>query len=110
MPQPSTVFAPDPVMRAALDILGHACVFVRNATLSPDASIKMINDLMEAIHDIPFQLQTWDDSRLDLLRLHLRCFDSTLYPCAPNFLNRFEMLLASYNEEKAEQDVHGNTH
>ena len=109
MTQPSTAFAPDPVMRAVLDILGHACVFVRNATLSPDASIKMINDLMEAIHDVPFQLKTWDDSRLDLLRLHLRCFDSTLYPGAPNFLNRFEMLLASYNEEEAEQDVHGNT-
>jgi len=97
-------------MRAALDILGYACVFVRNATLAPDACIKMINDLMEAIHDVPFQLKTWDDSRLDLLRLHLRCFDYTLYPGAPNFLNRFEMLLASYNEEEAEQDVHGNTH
>ena len=86
----------------------HLRDYVRDDDM--DASIKMINDLMEAIHDIPFQLKTWDDSRLDLLRLHLRCFDSTLYPGAPNFLNRFEMLLASYNEEKAEQDVHGNTH
>ena len=91
--------APEPVMRAALDVLGHACVFVRNATLAPDASVKMINDLMEAIHDIPFQLKTWNNERIDTLRLHLRCFDSTLYPGAPNFSDRFEMLLASYNEE-----------
>ena len=100
-------FAPEPVMRAALDILQHACVYVRNATLAPDASVKMINDLMEAIHDIPSQLKTWDDRRIDTLRLHLRCFDSTLYPGAPNFSNRFEMLLASYNEE-AEQVSGGN--
>ena len=99
--------APEPVMRAALDVLGHACVFVRNATLSPDVSAKMINDLMEAIHDIPFQLKTWDSERIDLLRLHLKCFDSGLYPGAPNFLDRFEMLLNSYNKE-AEQDADGD--
>jgi hypothetical protein len=98
-----SALAPDPVMRAALDVLGHACVFVRNATLAPDASVKMINLLMEAIHDIPFQLKTWNDDRLDLLRLHLRCFDSTLYPGAPNFLDRFEMLLTSYSQD-TEQD------
>lgn len=59
----------------------------------------MINDLMEAIHDIPFQLRTWDESRLELLRLHLRCFDSSLYPGAPNFSERFEMLFAGYRQE-----------
>ncbi len=95
--------APEPVLRAALDVLGQACVFVRNATLAPDVSVKMINDLMEAIHDIPFQLKTWDEARIDLLRLHLRCFDYTLYPGAPNFSERFEMLLTSYNKG-AEQD------
>jgi hypothetical protein len=96
--------APEPVMRAALDVLGHACVFVRNSTLSTDVSVKMINDLMEAIHGIPSQLKTWNNERIEALRIHLRCFDSTLYPGAPNLLNRFEILLASYNEE-AEQCV-----
>lgn len=91
--------APEPVMRAALDVLGHACVFVRNSTLSPDVNVKMINDLMEAIHDIPSQLKTWNNERIDTLRLHLRCFDSKLYPGAPKLCERFEMLLASYNEE-----------
>ena len=99
MPQPTTSIAPDAVLRAALDIIGHACVFVRNTTLSQDVSIKMINDLMEAFHDIPFQLKTWDENRLELLRLHLRCFDSSLYPGAPNFSDRFEMLLAGYKQE-----------
>ncbi len=95
-------FAPDPVMRAALDVLGQACAFARNSTLSPDVNVRMINELMEGIHDIPSQLKTWNDERLATLRLHLRCFDSTLYPGAPNLSDRFEMLLASYNEE-AEQ-------
>lgn len=67
----------------------------------------MINDLMEAIHDIPYQLKTWNDERVDTLRLHLRCFDHTQYPGAPNLLARFEMLLRSYNEE-AEKGVMSN--
>jgi hypothetical protein len=96
-------------MRAALDVLGHACVFARNATLASDVSVKMINDLMEAIHDIPFQLKTWDNERIDTLRLHLRCFDSSLYSGAPNFLSRFDMLLAGYQNE-AEQGADGNPH
>ena len=100
--------APDTVMLAALDVLGHACVFVRHATLSPDVSSRMINDLMEAVHDIPFQLKTWSDNRLELLRLHLRCFDSALYPGAPNFSQRFEMLLADYLQQ-AEQGDGGNS-
>lgn len=94
-------------MRAALDVLGHACGFVRNATLAPDVSAKMINDLMEAVHDIPFQLKTWSDERLELLRLHLRCFDSTLYPGAPNFTQRFEQLLEGYIQQ-TEQIRGGN--
>ena len=99
--------APEPVLRAALDVLGQACVFTRNATLSQDVSVKMINDLMEAVHDIPSQLSNWDDKRLETLRLHLRCFDSSLYSDAPNFSDRFEMLLAGYTKQ-AEQDATGN--
>ncbi len=91
--------APEPVMRAALDVLAHACVFARNSTLSSDVSLKMINDLMEAIHEIPSQLKTWNNEQIETLRIHLRCFDSTRYPGAPNLSNRFEMLLASYTEQ-----------
>jgi hypothetical protein len=98
--------APQPVLRAALDVLGNACAFARNATLSPNVSVKMINDLMEAIHDIPSQLTTWDDERIETLRLHLRCFNSEIYPEAPDFLGRFEMLLTQY-ENEAEQDSDG---
>jgi hypothetical protein len=76
--------APEGVLRAALDVIGLACVFVRNSTLHESCSVKMLNDLMEAIHDVPHQLVTWDDERLELLRLHLRCFDSSLYDGAPN--------------------------
>jgi len=96
--------APEPVMRAALDVVGHACAFAWNSTLTPDVSVKMINELMEAIHDVPSQLRTWNDERIETLRIHLRCFDFTQYPGAQNLLDRFEMLLASYNHE-AEQGV-----
>ena len=94
--------APEAILRAALDVLGMATVFVRNSTLRESCNVKMINDIMEAIHGIPQQLVTWDDERLELLRLHLRCFDSSLYEDAPNLELRFNMKLAEYNKQKEE--------
>ena len=92
--------APEAVLRAAMDVLGMTTVFVRNSTLRESCNTKMINDVMEAIHDIPHQLVTWDDERIELLRLHLRCFDSSLYEGAPNLEHRFNMKLAEYNNQQ----------
>ena len=99
MSEPANSIAPNSVLRAALDVLGMACVFARNSTLGESSNTKMLNDLMEAIHDVPHQLVTWDDKRLELLRLHLRCFDASLYDRAPNLERRFNMKLAEYENQ-----------
>ena len=59
----------------------------------------MINELMEAIHDIPQQLTAWAPDGLDTLRLHLRCFDSKKHSEAPNLVLFFEDQLAEYNNQ-----------
>lgn len=48
---------------------------------------------MEAIHDIPFALMHWDESRLESLRLHLRCFDHTSWPGSTNLEQMFDLML-----------------
>ena len=81
--------APRHVFKAALDTIKWATVYCRNYTLKPDADIKQINELMEAIHDIPDQLYRWDNNGLDSIRLHLRCFDHTKWTGSPNLERYF---------------------
>jgi hypothetical protein len=52
--------APEPTLRAALRVLHVAAYTTRNWTLSDDISKKQINDLWEAIHEIPDLLKRWD--------------------------------------------------
>lgn len=48
--------APKPIIMATLSTLKWAMVYCRNYTLSKDANIKQVNELMDAIHDIPDHL------------------------------------------------------
>lgn len=52
-------FAPPDVMRGALSVLCVAAYTTRNWTLSEEISRKQINDLWEAIHEIPSVLGHW---------------------------------------------------
>ena len=46
-----------------------AAVYTRNWTLADEVSRKQINDLWEAVHEIPDLLRRWcDDSEAELLR------------------------------------------
>jgi len=50
-------------------VLFIAAVYTRNWTLADEVSRKQINDLWEAIHEIPDLLTRWrDDSEAELLR------------------------------------------
>jgi len=101
MKPPTNDIAPDPILRAGLSTVWWACVHARNASISPDCDVKMINSLMDAIHDIPSQLMTWSPDRLDTLRLHLSCFDSSQYEGAPDIKKFFEERLAEYEGGEA---------
>jgi hypothetical protein len=85
---------PDPILDAALLTLHRALIHARNLTLHPDSSaLQQVNALMEAVHEIPEFLAHWDRHNLDELRMHLRCFDHTRWPGAPNFSQLFELRL-----------------
>ncbi len=88
--------APEPILKAANETVYWACVFCRNQTIKDGASTKMINDVMEAIHDIPQKVIHWNESDLDgleTIRIHLGCFDSSKWERSPNLLNYFNQKL-----------------
>ncbi|NOX57304.1 MAG: hypothetical protein GXP29_00400 [Planctomycetes bacterium] len=73
----STVVAPEPILRAALHVLYVASYTTRNWTLNDEVSRKQINDLWEAIHEIPDLLCRWRDDAEDELLNYLACYDET---------------------------------
>jgi hypothetical protein len=68
--------APEPILKAALITIHWATVFARNWICRPDVPVKMVNDLMEAIHEVPSILMHWnDENSLVMLITHLSWFD-----------------------------------
>jgi hypothetical protein len=53
--------APDPEMTAALRVLYVCAYTTRNWTLDEQTPRQQINDLWEAIHEIPHLLARWSD-------------------------------------------------
>ena len=61
--------APEPILRAALRVVFVASYTTRNWTLNDEVSRKQINDLWEALHEIPDLVTRWrDDAEEELLR------------------------------------------
>jgi hypothetical protein len=52
---------PSTILKAALDVLFICGVYTRNWTLRDDVSRKQINDLWEAVHEIPSLLMRWHE-------------------------------------------------
>lgn len=60
--------APEPVLRAALRVLFVAASTSRNWTLTEEVSRKQLNDLWEALHEVPDLLGRWrHDAERELL-------------------------------------------
>jgi hypothetical protein len=86
--------APQAVLAAALFTLHRALVHCRNVTLSPKIDRRQeVNEIMEAIHEVPDFLANWQLHDLKELRLHLSCFDSTKWVGAPNLVRLFDAKL-----------------
>jgi hypothetical protein len=88
--------APEPILRAGMDTVGWACIFIRNQTIRDGTPIKMINDVMEAVHVVPQMLTHWRPDTLREMRIHFGCFPSSQWPGAPNLLAFFEDRLKNY--------------
>jgi hypothetical protein len=88
--------APEPILRAGNDTVSWACIFCRNQTLKEGAPTKMINDAMEAIHEVPRMLVDWERHDLTELRMHLACFPTSRWPGAPDLVSYFNQKLREY--------------
>lgn len=49
----------------------------------------MINDVMEAIHEVPRMLIDWEHHDLAEVRTHLACFPASRWPGAPDLVSCF---------------------
>ncbi|HEY4415101.1 MAG TPA: hypothetical protein VGO57_05365 [Verrucomicrobiae bacterium] len=88
--------APEPILRAANETILWACIFCRNHTLQAGVSAKMVNELMEAVHEVPKMVVDWDRHDLAELRAHLRCFQASHWPGAPDLAAYFDRKLEAF--------------
>jgi hypothetical protein len=93
MSQSHPRFPPPEILDAALFTLKWACVHARNLTLGDGTHVRQVNELMEAVHELPHFLANWSDDRLSELRVHLSCFDHSKFPGSPNLLAIFNSRL-----------------
>ena len=70
------MIAPEAILRGALRVLHVAAFMTRDWTLSDKVSRKQINDLWEAIHEIPDLLKRWNPAAEKELLLYLREYNT----------------------------------
>jgi hypothetical protein len=63
---------PDDVLRGALRVLFIGGVYTRNWTVSDEVPRKQINDLWEALHEVPDLLTRWREDAEGELLMYLR--------------------------------------
>ena len=100
-------FAPSYVMRAALETVSWLCIYGRNQSLNPACEIKEINELMEAVHEVPRMLMSWNERRMREIRIHLGCFHSERYPGSPDFVAYFDRRLEEYKTADQAASLNG---
>ena len=82
--------APDYVIEAVMDTLKWAMVYCRNYTLQEQVDIQQVNQLMDAIHEVPSILCRWPDGALEEIMVHLACFNHTKWNDAPDLVKYLE--------------------
>jgi len=60
----------------------------------------MINEVMEAIHEIPRMLIDWERHNLADIRLHLSVFLASRWPGAPDLVSYFDMRLREFGYDE----------
>ena len=93
--------APESILRDGNETVSWACIFCRNQTLQDGAPTKMINNAMEAIHEVPRMLIDWERHSLAEIRNHFGCFQSSRWPNAPDLISYFDMKLREFGYDDA---------
>ena len=94
------MIAPEPILKAGNDTVSNACIWVRFHTYREGLPMRMINEIMDAIHEVPRMLIDWRPDSLEFLRSHLACFNLARWPEGPNLLMYFETRLKHYGFEE----------
>ena len=88
------MIASERIVRAVLITLHRGLVEIRNHSLSADCQWKYVNGISEATHALPqIVLQRFgrgEEEMLEVIRIHLKCLDSSKYPGAPDLNEIFE--------------------
>jgi hypothetical protein len=92
--------APEPILRAGNDTVSWACIFCRNQSLASTVSVKMINDVMEAIHEVPWMLVDWEHHDLAEVRTHFAGFTASRWPGAPDLVSHFDRKLREFGYDE----------
>jgi hypothetical protein len=59
----------------------------------------MINDVMEAIHEVPQMLIDWERHTLAEVRTHFGCFPASRWPGAPDLVAYFDRKLREFGHD-----------
>lgn len=60
----------------------------------------MINDAMEAIHEVPRMVVDWQRHDLAEVKMHLGCFHASRWIGAPNLVTYFEQKLKDFGYDE----------
>ena len=88
--------APEPILKAGNHTVSWAGIFCRNQTLREGAATKMLNEVMEAIHEVPRMLVDREHHDLDEVRMHLGCFHAGNWPGAPDLVKYFDQKVKNF--------------
>jgi hypothetical protein len=78
---------PENILEAALEVLYLCACSTRNWTLSEEISRRQINDLWEAVHEIPILLTRWRPDAEKELLTYLEEYNERW--ASPSLLNRY---------------------
>ena len=88
---------PPAVLGAGLYVVHMGMVFCRKMALE-GRSLAEIEQLMDALHEVPRMLSDWPDDGLSQIRAHLGCYNSSKWG-GPDLVAIFENRLASTDHE-----------
>ena len=60
----------------------------------------MLNDAMEAIHEVPRMVLDWEHHHLAQVRTHLASYPAARWPGAPNLVTYFDQKLRDFGYDE----------
>jgi hypothetical protein len=106
---------PNHVLKSAHWTLYWAMVFCRNYTAGKNADIRLVYEMMDALHAIPEILNRWGGhNNVDTLRMYFGCFNHAKWrkpedtPQPPDLVAVFNQKMDEFNKTEAEQESPGD--